>query len=153
MVVPLILVAADAPSLKEGFWSIHSVRTEQPSGKQRELVRSICRSHAYDDFVREKLKKLPPTCKIITDNSTGGVTTMETECTVNETVVHSKTVTTISSETAYRSEQHTTYTPPLAGNSEVTMVIDEAYKGACPEGVEPGDMIGPDGKKVASWKH
>lgn len=156
--VPLALligagVAAEAPQLKEGFWSLHSATTEQPSGKQRELVRSICRSHAYDDFVREKAKKIPPTCKIVTDNSSGGVTTVETECTVNETVVHSKTVTTITSETAVHSETHTTYTPPLAGNSGVTMLMDQTYKGACPEGVEPGDLLTPEGKKVASWKH
>ncbi len=153
MVVPLILVAADAPSLKEGFWSIHSVSTEQPSGKKREVTRSICRSRAYDDYVRERAKKIPPTCKIVTDSSSGGTTVMETECAVQETTVHGKTTTTITSETAVHSETHTTYTPPLAGMSEMTMVMDQTYTGACPEGVEPGDMIGPDGKKVASWKH
>lgn len=153
MVVPLILLAADAPSLKEGFWSIHSVSTEQPSGKKREVTRSICRSRAYDDYVRERAKKIPPTCKIVTDSTSGGTTVMETECTVQETTVHGKTTTTITSETAVHSETHTTYTPPLAGMTEMTMVMDQTYTGACPEGVEPGDMIGPDGKKVASWKH
>lgn len=153
LAVPVILLAAEAPQLKEGFWSIHSVATDQPSGKKREMTRSICRNHAYDDYVREKAKKIPPTCKIITDSSSGGTTIMETECTVQDTVVHSKTTTTISSETAVHSETHTTYAPPLAGNSELTMAMDQTYTGACPEGVEPGDMMTPDGKKVASWKH
>jgi hypothetical protein len=146
-------LAADAPPLKEGFWSIHSVATDQPSGKKREINRSICRSHAYDDYVREKAKKIPATCKTITDNTSGGTTTLETECTVNETVVRSKTTTTIVSETATHMESHTTYTPPLAGMSESSMVMDQTYTGACPDGVEPGDLMTPDGKKVASWKH
>jgi len=156
--VPIILLiglglAADAPPLKEGFWSIHSVATDQPSGKKREVTRSICRNHAYDDYVREKAKKIPPTCKTISDTSSGGTTTLETECTAQDTVVHGKTTTTIVSETATHSETHTTYTPPLAGMSEMNMVMDQTYTGACPDGVEPGDMMTPDGKKVASWKH
>jgi len=148
-----VSVAADAPVLKEGFWSIHSVSTDQPSGKKREINRSICRSHAYDDYVREKAKKIPPTCKTISDNTSGGTTTLETECTIQDTVVHGKTTTTIVSDTATHLETHTTYTPPLAGMSESTMVMDQTYTGACPAGVEPGDMVTPDGKKVASWKH
>jgi hypothetical protein len=156
--IPIILLlrlalAADAPPLKEGFWSIHSVSTEQPSGKKRELTRSICRNHAYDDHVREMAKKIPATCKTISENSSGGTTTTETECTVQSTVVHSKTTVTTASETATHLETHATYTPPLGGMSESTMVMDQTFTGACPDGVEPGDMIGPDGKKVASWKH
>jgi hypothetical protein len=153
LVVPVILLAADAPPFKEGFWSIHSVSTEQPSGKKREVTRSICRNHAYDDYVREKAKKIPPTCKIVTDSSSGGTTILETECTVQETTVHGKTTTTFTSDSAVHSETHTTYAPPLAGMSEMTMVMDQTYTGACPEGVDPGDMVTPDGKKVASWKH
>jgi len=156
--VPFILLigvslAADAPPLKEGLWSIHSVSTEKPSGKKREITRSICRSHAYDDYVREKAKKIPPTCKTVSDSSSAGTTTVETECTVQDTVVHGKTTTTIVSDTATRTETHSTYTPPLAGMSESNMVMDQTYTGACPAGVEPGDMLTPDGKKVASWKH
>ena len=155
---PIILLlgsalAADAPPLKEGFWSIHSVSTDQPSGKKREVTRSICRNHAYDDHVREMAKKIPATCKTISETSTGGTTTTETECTVQSTVVHSKTTVTAASETATHLETHTTYTPPLGGMSESTMVMDQTYTGACPDGVEPGDMVTPDGKKVASWKH
>jgi len=155
---PIILLlgsalAADAPPLKEGFWSIHSVSTDQPSGKKREVTRSICRNHAYDDHVREMAKKIPATCKTISETSTGGTTTTETECTVQSTVVHSKTTVTATSETATHLETHTTYTPPLGGMSESTMVMDQTYTGACPDGVEPGDMVTPDGKKVASWKH
>jgi len=148
-----IAIAADAPPLKEGFWSLHSVSTDQPSGKKRELTRSICRNHAYDDHVREMAKKIPATCKTISETSSGGTTTTETECTVQDTVVHSKTAVTTASETAIHMETHTTYTPPLGGMSESTTVMDQTYTGACPDGVEPGDMLTPDGKKVASWKH
>ena len=146
-------IAADAPPLKEGFWSIHSVTTEQPSGKKREVTRSICRNHAYDDHVKELAKKTAPTCKTIGENSSGGSTTIETECSVQNTVIHSKTTNKIVSETALHSETHATYEPALAGMSEMTMVMDQTFTGACPAGIDPGDMVGPDGKKVASWKH
>ena len=148
-----LVAAAEAPALKEGFWSLHSVTTEQPSGKKREINRSICRSHAYDEHVKETARKTAPTCKVIADTSSGSATTKETECTVQDTVVHSKSTITIVSETAMHTEVHSTYAPPLAGLSEVDMVMDQTYTGACPDGVEPGDMIGPDGKKLASWKH
>ena len=146
-------LAADAPTLKEGFWSIHSVATDQPSGKKREVTRSICRSHAYDDYVREKAKKMAPSCKTISENSSGGTTVTETECSVAGTVIHSKASYTVSSETAVHSETHATYAPPMAGMSEMTMVMDQKYTGACPAGIEPGDMVNADGKKLASWKH
>jgi hypothetical protein len=53
--------------------------------------------------------------------------------------------------TASHSEGHTTYDPPVRGMSESTMIMDQKYVGACPAGVEPGDMIGADGKIEHTW--
>jgi hypothetical protein len=40
----------------------------------------------------------------------------------------------------------------MGGITESTTITDQKYIDACPVGVEPGDILGQDGKKVTSWK-
>jgi len=144
--------ALDAPPMKEGYWSIHQVTTTSPGNKKTESARSICRSHEYDQYVRENAKKQSP-CKTVTESNSGGAWISETECDMAGTVVKSKSVTTKSGENAAHTEVHATYTPAMHGMAEMTMVMDQKYMGACPAGVVPGDMVQPDGTKVNTWKH
>jgi hypothetical protein len=138
--------AADPPAMKEGLWSIHTVSVDQPGNNKTEGTVKLCRSHAYDERIRTMAaQKSAKTCKTISENSTGGTTTTETECTVASSVLKTKGTVTFSGDSAH-SETHTTYTPAMYGTSESTMVMDQKYLGACPAGVEPGDRIGPDGK-------
>jgi Protein of unknown function (DUF3617) len=138
--------AADAPPMKEGLWSIHTVSVDQPGNKKTDGMRSICRNHAYDERVRAMAAQhAAKSCKTISENSVGGTTTTETQCSVGGSVVRTKATVTFSGDTAH-SETHSTYTPAMYGMSETTMVMDQKYVGACPAGVEPGDFIGADGK-------
>ena len=82
---------------------------------------------------------------MISESNTGGTITTENECTVGNSVLKTKSIATLSGDTAH-SETHTTYTPAMYGTSEGTMVMDQKYLGACPAGVEPGDRIGANGQ-------
>jgi hypothetical protein len=54
----------------------------------------------------------------------------------------------MSGDTAAHSETRATYTPPMYGLTETTMVMDQKYVGACPAGVGPGDTIEAGGKVI-----
>jgi len=157
-IVPLLAIiavrAADQPALKEGYWSIHTVSTNQPGNQKTEGNQTICRSYEYDQHAREAAKKnAAKTCKTISETTSGSTTITESECTMAGSVLHSKATVTAAGDTAVHSEIHTTNTPAMYGVSESTMIMDQKYIGACPAGVEPGDILGADGKKMSSWKH
>jgi hypothetical protein len=99
--------------------------------------------------VRSQSKK--PKCKTVSESSSGGTATTISECTVGTTLIRNKGTLTMTGNTASHSEGHTTYDPPVRGMSESTMIMDQKYVGACPAGVEPGDMIGADGKIEHTW--
>ncbi len=146
-----VLYAIDEPSLKEGLWSVHTQTIQNPGNKKDQGDKSICRSHAFDEHVQSLAKKV--NCKSISENSSGGTKTTETECTVGGSVIKGKGTVTMSGDTAAHSESHATYTPPMYGMSETTMITDQKYLGACPAGTQPGDIIFSDGRITHTWNH
>jgi hypothetical protein len=113
----------------------------------------ICRSHAYDAYEQSQITKREAGCKTISKTTSGATTTSDMECTVGKTVVRTKTTMTKTGEDSMRSETHGTYTPPMGGMSEITMIGEQKYLGACPAGMQPGDTIRADGSKANNWKH
>jgi hypothetical protein len=149
-----ISAAADPPQMKEGYWQILTVTISNPGNKKIDGKETICRTHAYDQYAQDAAKKRSQnTCRMLTDSFSGGVYTVEQECTVAGSKVHSKTVTTPKGDSAIHAETHTTNTPALYGVAESTMTMDQTYIGACPAGVQPGDIFGAAGNKMSSWKH
>jgi len=140
----------DAPLLREGLWSIHSVTVESPGEKKREGNQSVCRNHAYDAYARTLEKSAK--CKTLTDSFTGGAMVKETECNVGGSVIRTKATATFMGDTAH-SESHSTYAPAAYGVSESTMIMDEKYVGPCAAGTEPGDIMRADGTVASRWKH
>lgn len=147
LLVSFALPAADAPAIKEGLWSIHTVSIDNPGNKRTEGTRSLCRNHAYDARIREQAEaKEKQICKPVARTSSNNGFTEESECNVQGSVATSKVVTTFTGDTSIHSETHVTYKPALYGTAEMTMVMDQKYAGACPAGMEPGDFMSADGK-------
>jgi hypothetical protein len=72
---------------------------------------------------------------------------------VGATVIETKGTATFSGDTSTHSESHATYTPAMAGISEMTMIQDQKYVGSCPAGAQPGDRINADGTVIHLGKH
>jgi len=144
--------AADPPLMKEGYWSIHTLITSNPGNKKTESTQTICRNHEYEQYVRNMATKGRTGCKILVDNYSGGTYTVEQECTIGGTTLHSKTVSTSQGDSASHTEAHTTNTPPQYGEAESTTIMDQKYLGACPAGIQPGDIVRADGRKTNAWK-
>ena len=146
-----VVHANNPPDVKEGLWSIRTQTIENPGNKKTDRTSTICRNHAYDQYVLARAKNIKG-CTL-TEASQGSKHSVQTHCVIEGTVVDSKGTTTFQGDTSTHSESHATYSPALAGVSEITTIQDQKYVGGCPAGAQPGDITSADGKVNHSWKH
>jgi hypothetical protein len=130
------------PPIKEGLWKIHSVDTYSDQPAQDTTV-YLCRSHAYDDSVREMMKKFESQCVISGDSTVGNKRSLTMSCTVSGYKTVTKSTVTMS-DNFYRSETEATITASGHTSSNKT-VQEQTYMGACPAGMSPGDRKRADG--------
>jgi hypothetical protein len=146
-----IASAVDKPEMKEGLWSMHKQIIDNPGNKKTESDSTICRNHAYDKHVESQA--MPKGCATVNESFQSGKYVFETHCTIAGTTIDSKGTTTFKGDTAAHSESLATYTPAMQGVSETTMIMDSKFEGACPAGVQPGDMTDSKGNVVHLWQH
>lgn len=145
LMIATVYAADDWPSLKEGFWSIHRETTDEPGNKKTIQDQWICRNHASDEKARARAEAMLKNCKTNLENHVGSKYETERECVVAGTTIHSKSTISVSGDSEFHSEETTTYTPAMADTTKTTMIVDQKYVGACPPGMEPGDIKGADG--------
>jgi len=126
--------------------------TTNPGSKASDHTATICRSHDYDQKVRQAQKSMPG-CKTISENLQGNEYSVRTQCTVRGSEINSLTTVTFTGDSAAHSENHATYKPALDGVAEMTLTQDQKYVGACPAGVQAGDITQPDGTVIHSATH
>jgi uncharacterized protein DUF3617 len=136
------VTAADHPEMKEGLWQIDN-KSADGSGSFSDQA---CRNHAFDKQVEAKTKTMMgKNCSKWEENYAEGKLTSDMVCKIGGSVVESKGVVTFQGDTATHTESHTTYTPPLYGQSETSETQDQKWLGPCPAGMQPGDHKGKDG--------
>jgi hypothetical protein len=143
--------AVNLPEQKEGLWSIQTQSVDNPGNKKIESTSTICRSHAYDQYVRSLTKTLKD-CTTVNESFQAGKYHVEVHCAAGGVVTESKGTTTFQATSAH-AETHVTYTPAFDGVSETTVIMDQKYIGSCPAGAQPGDMTHADGRVTHLWKH
>ena len=144
--------AADPPQMKEGLWSIRSQSTTNPGNKASDHTATICRSHAFDQKVRQAQKSMPG-CKTVSETLQGNEYSVRTQCMVRGTEIDSLSTMTFTADSSAHSENHATYKPALDGVTEMTLTQDQKYIGACPAGAQPGDITRPDGTVIHGATH
>jgi hypothetical protein len=143
---------AEFPQMKEGLWSIHMVTTTNPGNRVVDGTSTLCRNHAYDEYAHS-LSTRTASCTVIKDGDVAGVWTIESDCKVGASVIHTHSTVKAIDANNVHSETHATYTPPAFGTSETTSTQDQKFVGACPAGVAPGDMTLGNGMVRHLWKH
>jgi hypothetical protein len=127
----------DIPDMKEGLWESN---TMMPGTMPKPMHTTMCTSNAVNRKMYEDTHKDPNrACKQIHTDRQGSVITQDIECNFGGKVSRSRSVTTLSGNTAMHVETR------KADNS-VETVIDMKWVGACPAGMKLGDVTGPDGK-------
>jgi hypothetical protein len=143
--------AAGPPRLLEGLWEISVHSTENPGGKSTEYSFKLCRDHAFDKQTDELVKN-NKNCATQLQSLGADRFSAASRCTVSGIVIVSKGLSVYQKNTAVHSESAATYTPPLYGKTDETMVQDQRYLGNCPAGMKPGDRILADGSLVRRAK-
>lgn len=136
--------ALDMPVMKEGLWKLHNISTSAGQ-KPDESTFFLCRDHAYDLKAKALVDQSLKSCTKISDSTSGGKRYLNMTCKVGTSTLTSKAVITSAGDTYYRSETSTTYTPPLYGEAQSSMVAEQTWVSACPAGMSPGDRKLADG--------
>jgi len=127
----------DIPDVKEGLWESN---TQMPGTNGKAIHSTMCTSNLVNRKLYEQTHKNPNRpCKVLHYERSGAVLTSETECTFGGKPTRTKSVTTLSGNTAYRLE---TRKP----DGTIETVIESKWVSACPAGMKLGDVTGPDGK-------
>jgi Protein of unknown function (DUF3617) len=147
-----IAYATNLPELKEGLWSVHTQTINNPGNVKSEGTYTLCRNHAFDQAAEARAKSMKG-CTMVSENFEGGKYSSQMHCVAAGTVIETKGTNTFQGDTSFHSESHATYTPPLSGITEMTIIVDQKHAGSCPVGTEPGDRTNSDGTVIHLGKH
>jgi len=127
----------DLPDIKEGLWE---TSTMMPGAMNKPVQGTMCISNAvYRKLYLDSRKNTDSPCKQIHSERHGSVITQDTECNFSGKVTRSKSVTTLTGNTAIRLETRD-------ADNKIESVIEMKWTAACPAGMKLGDVTGPDGK-------
>ncbi len=139
--------ADDFPKLKPGLWETTTSTTRGSAGAPR--ASTLC----LDDSVQKEMYKvsmgmMSNMCSKYDLKHVGDKMTSDMVCDLGGTKMQSRSVMTFAGNTAYRTEAHSTFDPPMGGMKESTTIIEGRYVGPCKPGQRPGDMTLPNGTKM-----
>ena len=152
LTLALLAVAAVAgaqgfPKLKAGLWEVTTATAQ--SGAQAPRLTTMC----LDDSVQQAMYKMSTgmmsgMCSKHDIKVTAGKVTTHANCDLGVTRMQSQSVMTLTGNSAYHTEAHATFDPPMNGMKESNTVIDGKHVGACKPGQQPGDMTLPGGNTI-----
>jgi hypothetical protein len=143
--------AGDAPVIKDGLWSIHTVNTITSAGNAVPKTTEVTLSRCQDKGTPLQIPGNPPKkaeCKVISKGSNGNTRFFDMQCTQKGLTTRVKETVTMKGENESHTITDSTFDPPMKGVSGMKLEADWKYLGACPAGVKPGDVVGPNGKVI-----
>jgi hypothetical protein len=141
-------IAQDFPKLKAGLWEV-SVTSARSSGAAPPRLTTMC----LDDSVQQEMYRMSTgmmsgMCSKHDIKVAGARVTTLADCDLGVTRMRSQSVMTLTGNTAYHTEAHASFDPPMSGMKESTTTIDGRHVGACKAGQQPGDMTLPGGQTI-----
>jgi len=144
---PLAVHAQNFPKLKAGLWEM---TTTTARNKDRPpLKSSICLDASLQqEMIRMSTGMMQGMCSKFDTKYVGNKFTGEATCNLGTSTMRSRSVMTLTGDTAYRTESHASFDPPMGGMSESDTVIEGRNVGACKPGQQPGDFTAPNGQTM-----
>ena len=139
-------LAQDYPKLKSGHWEL-TINTKQAANAPPQKS-TMC----IDDALQKEMMSMGAgmSREMCTKNEfkrDGARYVGNSECKIGDSKIVSRSVMTLTGETAYHTEISATYDPPFMGMKDSQTALDGKYLGACPAGMVAGDFVGPGGQK------
>jgi hypothetical protein len=149
-VIALFSLAAQAqqfPKLKPGLWEMTTINTR---AKDRPpLKSSICLDASLQqEMIRMSSGMMQGMCSKFDTKYVGNTFTGEATCNLGASTMRSRSVMTLTGDSAYHTESHASFDPPMGGMSQSDTVIDGRNVGACKPGQQPGDFTTPNGQTM-----
>jgi hypothetical protein len=139
-------LAQDIIPRKPGLWRITMNMAGAPAGMPPITMCLDSKTDANMQQMAQSGEK--PDCSKNEVKRSGNQMTMDSVCKIDNSVSTSHGVITFSGDTAYHMDMTTRFNPPMAGQAEHKMSQDAAWTGPCPAGINPGDMVLPNGMKM-----
>lgn len=131
--------AADMPKRKSGLWEMKTQMEGMPSGGPMQM----CVDQTTDNLMQDKAQGAKPNCSAMDVQQSGGKTTIHTVCKHEGVTVTTDGVITGDFASGYKSDLKMRYSPPQHGMSDMHMIQEAKWLGACKPGQRPGDVIMP----------
>lgn len=139
-------LAVDFPTLKAGLWESHVARE---GAQQKVPAVKMCMDAAMQkEMMDAGMGTMKELCTKNEIRREGNKMYGSAQCKLGDSTMKSTSVTTFTGDTAYRTDVKATYDPPMAGRASGTTVIEGKWTGPCPAGMQPGDVMLPDGRRI-----
>lgn len=139
--------AQDFPKLKPGLWEVTTTATRR-DGPVAQPSALCLDDSVQKDMYRMSTGMMAGMCSKYDIKVAGSKVTSDAVCDVGGTRMQSRAVMTLTGNTAYRTEVHATFDPPMMGARESTTIVEGRHVGACAPGQQPGDLTLPGGKTM-----
>ena len=143
---PLVMAAQDFPKLKSGLWEMSNTMPGRPGGP---MTSTICLDASLQqDMLNLSSGMMQGMCSRHELKVSGNKVTGDVVCKMGDSTMKSRSVMTMTGDTAYRTVAHTTFDPPFGGMATADTVIEGRYVGACRPGQKPGDLTTAAGQTM-----
>ena len=137
------------PKLKPGLWEMATTSDRAATKDKGPQQSSLC----LDESVQKQMVELSQgmmrgMCSKHELKMSGSTVTGDSICKFGDSTMTSKSVMKFNGDTSYRTEAKSTYDPPLMGMTQSNTIIEAKHVGACPAGMQPGDLKTPSGAIV-----
>jgi len=140
-------VAQDYPKLKAGQWEMTIASPNRPQGSQPAKA-TMCTDEAVQrEMMTAGQGMSREMCTKNEFKRDGARYVGNSECKIGDSKIVSRSVMSLTGDTAYHTEINASYDPPFMGMKDSKTTLDGKYVGPCTNGLVPGDFIGPNGQK------
>ena len=139
--------AQDYPKLKAGQWEMTITSPNRPQGSPP-AKSTMCTDEAVQrEMMTAGQGMSREMCTRNEFKRDGARFVGSSECKIGDSKIVSRSVMTLTGDTAYHTEISASYDPPFMGMKDSKTTLDGKYVGPCTNGLVPGDFIGPNGQK------
>lgn len=141
--------ADELPQRKAGFWEL-TTEVEGMPGASHRLKQCIDKATDAELLTLGKdiTEKMGGRCEQNDIGREEGRYIHKADCMIGGSHVVSRTTFEGDFNKEYTATSITTYQPPMMGMSDTRATVTARFLGPCPEGVNPGDVVLADGRKM-----
>jgi hypothetical protein len=140
------VMAQDYPKMKPGQWETATTASKTPGAPAHKST--MCTDEAIQKQMMDMSKGMQrEMCSKSDIRREGSNYIADSVCQIGQSTMTSHSVMAIQGDTSYKTVINTTYDPPLMGMKDSNTTVEAKFVGPCRDGLQPGDVVMPDGKK------